>query len=449
MRLFFTFLLFSIAGNSIAQCFKKVYTGELHFIAISQDGSLWGWGDNGSYQLGDGTLINKPTPVLISSAAWLSASCGLYHTMAIKTDGTLWGWGSDLHKQLGNGTDGPYFTPQQIGTANDWKEVVAGELGTVAIKNDGTLWSWGSNTDGYLGNGEANGYETDVPVQAGTDTNWKHIAGNDGRHCLALKTDGSLWAWGHNHKGQLGDGTGTDSYTPIRIGTDTDWKWIDAGSRNSFALKNDNTLWAWGFCNSGFPLDTAVPLQIGSDSNWDKVSVKKYEGRQYVLMTKTNGTLWAWGNDDFQQLGNGVGYTDYATPTQIGSDTNWTDVAAGYSQSSATKSDGTFWAWGDTMLISNSSLTPEPAVYNCVPMLAVGDFQKDLFSLYPNPVTNILYFSDINPLAIKIYDMNGRQYQFAYDAETKSIVVEQLSSGVYIISIQVENTVLNRCFVKN
>lgn len=448
MRLIFTFLLFSITSNQFAQCFQKVVAGELHFVAISQDGSLWAWGDNSYRQLGDGTNTDRPTPVLISSANWAIASAGLAHTVAIKNDGTLWSWGSDSYSQLGNGLSGMAASPEQIGTDNDWKEVAAGERATVAIKNNGTLWTWGSNNNGYLGNNAANSFESNIPVQVGTETNWNHISGTDSRHCLAIKTDGTLWAWGRNYNGQLGDGTEIDSYTPIQIGTDTDWKWIDAGSRNSFALKNDNTLWAWGFCNSGFPLNTAVPLQVGTDANWNKISVKKYEGRQYVLMTKTNGSLWAWGNDDFQQLGNGDGYVDYNAPTQIGSDTDWTDVSAGYNQSSAVKSDGTFWAWGDTMLIGDFTLTPSPTAYNCT-ALAVAQNEKNSFSLYPSPANSTLYFSEIEPLTVLVYDMNGRRYELPFDKESQSIDVAGLSAGVYTVLIQTENGILNRRFFKN
>ena len=447
MRLFMTAVLFTVTGNLFAQCFQKVVTGELHFIAISQDGSLWAWGENGSRQLGDGTITDRTQPVLISSASWASASAGYQHTVAIKTDGTLWAWGSDGNEQLGNGSGGNSATPQQIGTDTNWKEVVAGERGTVAIKTNGTLWAWGSNNNGYLGNGQTNSYQSTVPIQIGTATNWNHIAGNDGRHCLAIKTDGTLWAWGRNHVGQIGDGTTTDSYTPIQIGTGTNWKWVDAGSRLSFALKTDNTLWAWGFCNSGFSLNSTQPLQIGTDSNWKTVSVKKYEGAQYVLMTKTNGTLWGWGGDDFQQLGNDIA-GDYASPTQIGTNTNWTDAFAGYRQSSGVKSNGTYWVWGTTNLVGDGS-TPvsNPTEYSCT-ALGVSENTKPSFVIYPNPATDRVYISETEILSAVVYDINGRKYALPFDSQTKSIDVSGLSAGIYIVSIETENGKQNTRFIK-
>lgn len=447
MRLFLAAVLFMVSGNLFAQCFQKVSAGELHFIAISQNGSLWAWGDNGSRQLGDGTIIDRPQPVLISAANWASVSAGLAHSVAIKADGTLWTWGSDNNQQLGNSSGGNSATPLQIGTDSNWKEAAAGERGTVAIKTDGTLWAWGSNNNGYLGNGQTNSYESSVPIQIGTATNWNHIAGNDGRSCLAIKLDGTLWAWGLNQSGQLGNGTTTDSYTPIQIGTDTNWKWIDCGSRLSFAMKTDNTLWAWGFCNSGFSLNSNQPLQIGTDSNWETVSVKKYEGTQYVLMTKTNGTLWGWGNDDFQQLGNGTA-GDYTNPAQIGTAINWVDAFAGYQQSSGVKSDGTFWVWGTTNLVGDGS-TPVsiPTVYNCS-ALGVAEHVKNSLMIYPNPVTDRLYISEMEILSAVVYDINGRKYTLPFDRQTKSIDVTKLSAGVYIVTTETESGKQNTRFIK-
>jgi len=447
MRLFMTAVLFTVTGNLFAQCFQKVFTGEDYFIAISQDGSLWGWGENGNNQLGDGSTTDRLQPVLISSGSWSSVSAGFTHTMAIKSDGTLWAWGSDSYDKLGNGSSGNAAFPQQIGMASDWKEVIAGERGTLAIKTNGTLWGWGANSNGYLGNGQASGYQIDVPVQIGTATNWNHIAGSNNRHCIAIKTDGTLWAWGRNHAGQIGDGTTTDRFTSVQIGTTNDWKWIDAGSRFSFALKNDNTLWAWGFANSGISLNSTTPLQIGTDT-WKTVSVKKYESQQYLLMTKANGTLWGWGSDDYQQLGNGTGFVNFGSPAQIGTETNWVDAFAGFKQSSGVKTDGSFWAWGTTNLVGNSS-TPVvlPTAYSCT-ALGVSQNQKETATLYPNPVANRLFVAGIEAVAYVVYDMNGRQYDLSFDLQDKSIDVSRLSAGIYILSIETEKGKVIERFIK-
>lgn len=448
MRLFLTAVLFTATGNLFAQCFQKVFTGETHFHAISQNGSLWGWGENSDWQLGDGSNTDRPQPVLISSASWLTVSGGYTHTMGIKADGTLWAWGTDTYGKLGNGTSGDATFPQQIGTDSNWKEVIAGERGTLAIKTDGTLWGWGSNNNGYLGNGAISSYQAASPVQIGTATDWNHIAGNDGRHCLAIKTNGTLWAWGRNHAGQIGDGTTTDRYTPVQIGTATDWKWIDGGSRLSFALKTNNTLWAWGFCNSGFSLNSNQPFQIGADSNWKTVSVKKYEGAQYVLMTKTNGTLWGWGGDDYQQLGNGTGNVDFNSPTQIGTDSDWVDASAGYKQGNGVKSNGTFWVWGTTSLVGDGSAPVAiPTVYSCT-ALNVAQNQKETIVLYPNPVTDWLFIFGIETVSVAVYDINGRQYDLPFDRQGQSVEVLGLSAGLYIFSVETANGKVNGRFIK-
>lgn len=446
MRLFFTAVLFAAAGSLSAQCFQKVIAGEQHFIAISQDGSLWGWGENSARQLGDGTITDRVQPVLISSGNWASVSAGVTHTMAIKADGTLWAWGSNTYGKLGNGTSSNAATPQQIGTAANWKEVAAGERGSIAIKTDGTLWAWGSNNNGYLGNNTASSYETDIPVQIGTETNWHHIAGNNGRHCLAIRTDGTLWAWGRNNQGQLGDGTTTDRYMPVQIGMATDWKWIDVNSQTSIALKNDNTLWAWGFANTGFSVNSSVPLQVGTDSDWKTASFKKYTAAQYMLLTKTNGSLWAWGNDNFQQLGNGTN-GNYSSPTQIGTDTNWADAVAGYQQSSGIKTDGTFWVWGTTNLVGDGSAVALPTAYSCT-VLGTPQNHKEIIALYPNPVTDRLFISGMDAVSVIVFDLNGRSYGLPFDRQVQSVEVSGLSAGLYIVSVETESGKVNGRFIK-
>lgn len=446
MKAIITAALLAASGTLSAQCFQKVFAGERYFIAINQDGSLWGWGENSERQLGINSIIDQPTPVQISADQWAYISAGVNHTLGIKANGTLWAWGSDGWEKLGNGVSGNAANPQQIGVANDWKEVAAGERGSLAIKTDGTLWGWGTNNNGYLGNGAANSYEANAPVQIGTSTDWNHIAGN-GRHGSAIKADGTLWAWGRNQVGQVGNGTETDQYLPVQIGAASNWLSIDAGSHNSFALRTDHTLWGWGFSSpAGLNISVAQPMQIGADSNWKTVSIKKYESSQYALLTKMNGTLWAWGDDEHEQLGNGEAVFNFGTPTQIGNDSDWVDATAGYTQSNAIKADHTVWAWGQTDIVGDGSDDVAVALqYLCSP-LAVKQDKSISITLYPNPASTRLTVSGIDVKAAVAYDISGRKFHLI--PQGNALDVSVLAAGLYMLKVETERGSFYGSFIK-
>ena len=335
----------SSAEKTTAGASGMVAAGSQHSVAIHPDGTLWAWGDNGNGQVGDSTTTRRSAPVQVGADRnWALVTTGWDHTLAVKTDGTLWAWGEDVFGQLGDGTTNTErLAPVQVGTDKNWALIAADERHSFAIKTDGTLWAWGSNGNFQLGDGTATDRST--PVQIGTDTHWAAVAAGDS-HSLAIKTDGTLWAWGNNQFGQLGFPPTVVQTAPVQIGTDRNWTSVAAGGAHSMAIKTDGTLWAWG-ANEGGQLGDGTttgrssPVQVGTDRNWAFVSA----GYSHTTAVKTDATLWAWGWNSFGQLGVGD-WQNKKAPTQVGADTHWAWVDASLYHTVAVRRDGAVWTWG-------------------------------------------------------------------------------------------------------
>lgn len=231
---------------------KLISAGSAFSVAIKNNGDIYTCGQNNNGELGDGTIVNKNTFNLIYSGAnWKLISSGTNRTIAIKNDDTLWGWGSNSTGSLGSGTIINILTPTQINASNDWKTVSCGGGHALALKNDNSLWAWGNNSHRQIGNG--NNINQLIPIQIGTSTNWKMISGG-GHYSLALKNDNTLWGWGENMYGQLGNGlSGGDIYVPTQANINTDWVKIFASpiGSSSMAIKNNASLFAWGYNSDG------------------------------------------------------------------------------------------------------------------------------------------------------------------------------------------------------
>lgn len=292
--------------------------------------------------------VSYPIPIDTASN-WIDASVAGYSLAAIREDGTLWVTGYNNLGQLGTGNTLPVSSPVQVGALTDWAKIRGNGLISgqgvfcfFAIKTDGTLWAWGNNTSGVLGDGTR--VDKSSPVQIGALTDWVSIAGGS-THTLGLKTDGTLWSWGASAFGQGGRTVNTARSSPVKIGTLTDWAVIAAGGSNSAAIKTDGTLWTWGRGSDGTigtntTANRSSPVQVGALTDWSKVSVSVH-----ALAVKTDGTLWAWGYNQYGQLGNNS-KANTSSPVQIGSDTDWVDVATAAVRSYALKSNGSIYSFG-------------------------------------------------------------------------------------------------------
>lgn len=317
---------------------RSAATGCQDFLAIDSDGALWIW-NQVFYSSVDSTFTFASPFWSGNDSSWSTASTGAHHVAAIKSDGTLWAWGKNYHGQIGDGTYEDRIRPVRIGSGSDWNRARTGANYTVALKEDGTLWAWGNNSRGNLGEGTTE--VRNFPVQVGLDDDWVMAVaslGSDSAHTVALKADGTLWAWGYNVVGQLGDGTTQDQYYPVQVGNDSDWTSVEAGLYHTVAIKEDHSLWAWG---QGWDIN---PRRVGDSKDWQEVSA----GCNYTVGIKLDGTLWNLGNSYLTETGE-QSQNWKQQPVQVGTDSDWESVSSTNWRSFvlALKRGGTLWALGN------------------------------------------------------------------------------------------------------
>jgi alpha-tubulin suppressor-like RCC1 family protein len=256
-------------------------------------------------------------------------------------------WGSNDSGQLGLGSFNPPVGPTQIGGLANVRQVAEGQVFGAALLADGTVDTWGYDADGELGDGQVAPVYRLNPAPVPGLTGVKQIAAGY-QHVLALKSDGTVWAWGYNAFRELGDGTTTDRPTPFQIPGLIGIKQVSASFYASMALATDGSVWAWGHngfgeLGDGTTTNRAAPVKLPGLSGVAQVSA----GYEHALAVKSDGTVWAWGNNAFGQLGVGT-TTNHASPVQVTGLTGVTQVAAGQTHSLALAGPGgSVWAWGD------------------------------------------------------------------------------------------------------
>jgi alpha-tubulin suppressor-like RCC1 family protein len=322
---------------------------------LFMEGGLWLWGRNTGAQLGTNDLVNRSSPVQTVSRGlnWFQVTAtrgdsGIVNTAAIKTDGTLWIWGQNNYGQVGDNTIlAARSSPvQTIAGGTNWRQVAAGRDSSLCIKTDGSLWTWGKNNNGQLGDNTVINRSSPAQVLGG-GTNWKQVSAG-GHSTSAIKTDGTLWTWGRNANGQLGDNTVINRSSPVQI-AGTNWRQTSCGINMTAAIKTDGTLWMWGgnsYAQLGVndQASRSSPVQIfGGGTNWKQAS----SGNFTSAAIKTDGTLWIWGQNFFGSLGTND-QASRSSPVQIfGGGTNWKQVSVGLGfHAMAIKTDGTLWIWG-------------------------------------------------------------------------------------------------------
>jgi alpha-tubulin suppressor-like RCC1 family protein len=317
---------------------KQASSGNSYTLAIKTDGTLWGWGANFLGFLGDGTTNSTSSPIqtIAGGNTWDKVSAGGIHAASIKTDGTLWLWGSGGSGQLGV-TAGNYSSPIQtvIGGTN-WIQVSCGYKVTAAIKSDGTLWAWGLNSSGELGDNTIVNRSSPVQTITGGST-WRSVSvglaagAGTASTVAAIKTDGTLWLWGLGTSGQLGDNTIVTKSSPVQtIAGGSTWRSVSVGANHCAAIKTDGTLWSWGGNGNGRLGDNTTtgrssPVQtVAGGSAWKSLSC----GGGYTAAIKTDGSLWSWGYNNYANLGDNT-TTHKSSPVQTVMRGNfWKSVSA-------------------------------------------------------------------------------------------------------------------------
>jgi alpha-tubulin suppressor-like RCC1 family protein len=318
---------------------KQVAGGFKNKAAIKTDGTLWTWGINSFGILGDNTSVTKSTPVTTFAGGtnWRQVSTAQYHAAAIKTDGTLWCWGQNQYSQIGINATGSRSTPvTTFAGGTNWKQVSCGAGHIAATKTDGTLWLWGRNSFGGIGDSTLDTKSTPVTTFSG-GTNWKQVSCG-GVFTAAIKTDGTLWLWGYNLFGGLGDNTLTNRSTPVTtFAGGTNWKQVSSGGYHTAAIKTDGTLWTWGYNARGELGDSTLVTKstpvttFAGGTNWKQVS----GGDSHTAAIKTDGTLWTWGSSAYAQIGDNTSVTKSTPVTTFAGGTNWKQVSAEFRHTSA------------------------------------------------------------------------------------------------------------------
>ncbi|MFZ2188749.1 MAG: ELWxxDGT repeat protein [Candidatus Moraniibacteriota bacterium] len=384
-----------VGGTGFLTGVSKVALGAYHTCAVKPDGSTFCWGRNNYYQLGDGTNVIKTTPVQVLGVGGVGnladirqIAGGTFHTCALKSDGLAYCWGYNSNGQLGDTSVTTRSTPVYVRTVGDIasaSQISAGPYHSCAAKSDGSAYCWGDGSSGKLGNNSSSG--SSAPVQVvdvggtGYLTSVSQVATGDSHSC-ALKTDGTVYCWGSNSSGQIGDNTTSIRYTPVQVkgvggsGFLTGVSSVEAGSFHTCAVKTDNTVFCWGSNGTGQLGDNTTtqrnaPIQVlgvGGAGNLTSVS-RVSAGMAHTCAAKIDGTAYCWGYNLNGRLGDNS-TTQRPAPVQVlGSLTGVNQISAGDAHTCAVKSDGAAYCWG---LNTNGRLGDNSTTQRLIPTQVKG-----------------------------------------------------------------------------
>ena len=312
--------------------------------------AIWTWGNNSTGQLGDNSVVCRSSPVSVVGGFtdWITTEAACAHTLATRKNGTAWAWGINSTGNLGDGTTVSKSSPVSVvGGFTDWC-YVSGYLSSAAIRTNGTLWTWGSNAQAHLGDNSTVNKSSPVSVVGGFN-DWCQVSVSS-VHVSAVRTNGTLWTWGGNNVGQLGDNTETDRSSPVSvIGNITNWCQVSSGFRFSAAVTTDSEIWAWGENSCGKLGDNSTtnrssPVKVvGGFTDWCQVSV----AGQHAAAVRNNGSIWTWGSNAQAQLGDNSTVDRSSPVSVVGGFTDWCYVDAMCISTAGVRLNGRIWSWGN------------------------------------------------------------------------------------------------------
>ncbi|MDQ1295004.1 MAG: hypothetical protein QG608_2889 [Actinomycetota bacterium] len=337
--------------------------GYSHACWIKLDATLWCWGYALFGRTGNGEQADPNTPVLVGSQEdrWIDVGAGHHHTCGVRDNGTLWCWGSDLNGEIG---DGPGLGDGliQVGAETTWAAVSAGSTFTCGLRRDRSLWCWGSHAATAPGDGPS---RRDSPTQV--TGQWTAVEAGP-EHTCAIREGGTLWCWGSNFSGQLGDGTLTTRRSPVQVGRSTDWTAVSSGTEYTCGLrgsaKSAGTLWCWGSntdggLGNGTRIHRYVPGLVGDRRDWVQVAA----GARHVCGRTADGTVWCWGDNRYGQVADGSTIDRYR-PTPVPGGRTWRGVWSGPFLTCGTQVDGHVHCWGEDeygqLSLGDSKVMPSP-----------------------------------------------------------------------------------------
>ena len=288
-----------------------ISAGESHNTVLRSDSTVWAWGWNAYGQLGNGTTNDSWVPVRVGTLTNVVAISGRgYHTLALKADGTVWAWGWNVYGQLGINSTASVLVPQQVLGLTNPATISAAYTTSLVLMSNGTVKMWGTDRKGEMGQGIP-GFHSYLPVSVPGISNVLSVSG-DFQEPEALKTDGTIWMWGWNNLGQLGNGTTLDTNMPVQVLNLTNMIFAGVtGDRDNCALKADHSVWIWGRnyngqLGNGMTDSVAHPFpqEMAAFGNAPVIAVQTPDWHSLAL--EADGTLWGWGSNDEGQLGNGT-----------------------------------------------------------------------------------------------------------------------------------------------